>query len=138
MARPDAADAPAAARHTTIGWPSGPTTPAWQRRLFDAGYAGTIWPTEYGGRGLTPTEELIFLEETEAAGAPYVGCNFVGTLHAGPTMGAEGNAEQKAKHLPGSCKGEHVWCQGFSEPECRVGPRVAADEGRCATATTTS
>ena len=89
----------------------------WQRRLFDAGYAGTSWPKEFGGRGLTPTEELIFLEETEAAGAPYVGCNFVGTLHAGPTIGAEGNTEQKAKHLPGILKGEHVWCQGFSEPE---------------------
>ena len=56
----------------------------WQRRLYEAGYAGIAWPKEYGGRGASPTEELIFLEETEKAGAPYVGCNFVGTLHAGP------------------------------------------------------
>ncbi len=41
--------------------------------------------TRYGGRGATPTEHLIFLEETERAGAPYVGVNFVGLLHAGPT-----------------------------------------------------
>jgi alkylation response protein AidB-like acyl-CoA dehydrogenase len=89
----------------------------WQRRLHDAGYAGVAWPKEYGGRGATPAEELIFLEETERAGAPYVGCNFVGTLHAGPTIAVEGTPEQRAAHLPGILRGDHVWCQGFSEPE---------------------
>jgi alkylation response protein AidB-like acyl-CoA dehydrogenase len=88
----------------------------WQRRLYDAGYAGISWPTEYGGRGATPSEELIFLEETERAGAPYVGCNFVATLHAGPTIAAEGTPEQRARYLPPILRGEHVWCQGFSEP----------------------
>src|SRR3954471_14245069 len=39
--------------------------PAWQRMLFGAGYAGINWPAEVGGRGATPTEHLIFLEETE-------------------------------------------------------------------------
>ncbi|HLM28979.1 MAG TPA: acyl-CoA dehydrogenase family protein [Acidimicrobiales bacterium] len=89
----------------------------WQRRLFDAGYAGIAWPREYGGRGATPTEELIFLEETEQAGAPYVGCCFVSTLHAGPTIAAEGTPEQRATYLPGILRGDDVWCQGFSEPE---------------------
>lgn len=88
----------------------------WQRRLYEAGYAGISWPAEYGGRGTTPSEELIFLEELERAGAPYVGCNFVGTLHAGPTLIAAGSPEQQARHLPGILRGEHVWCQGFSEP----------------------
>ena len=88
----------------------------WQRTLFEAGYAGINWPADCGGRGATPAEHLIFLEETEHAGAPYVGCNFVGLLHGGPTLIAEGNDEQKAFHLPGILKGEHVWCQGFSEP----------------------
>ena len=50
----------------------------WQRRLFEAGYAGISWPTEYGGRGATLVEQLIYLEETTRAGAPYVGVNFVG------------------------------------------------------------
>src|SRR5688500_7303917 len=59
---------------------------AWQRMLYDAGYAGINWPKEFGGRGATPTEHLIFLEETERARAPYVGQNFVGLLHAGPTL----------------------------------------------------
>jgi hypothetical protein len=89
---------------------------AWQRKLFEAGYAGINWPTEYGGRGATPTEHLIFLEETERAGAPYVGVNFVGLLHAGPTLGAEASPAQKSEHLPKILCGDEVWCQGFSEP----------------------
>ncbi len=89
---------------------------AWQRTLFDAGYAGVNWPKEYGGCGATPTEHLIFLEETERARAPYVGMNFVGLLHAGPTLIVEASPEQKAAHLPGILRGDHVWCQGFSEP----------------------
>ena len=88
----------------------------WQRMLFDAGYAGINWPKEFGGRGATPTEHLIFLEETERARAPYVGQNFVGLLHAGPTLIAEATPEQKTFHLPAILRGEHVWCQGFSEP----------------------
>src|SRR5919197_790797 len=97
---------------------------AWQRMLFDAGYAGIDWPTEFGGRGASPTEHLIFLEETERAGAPYVGVNFVGLLHAGPTLIAEGTPEQRARYLPSILKGEEVWCQGFSEP--RAGSDLAS------------
>lgn len=89
----------------------------WQRRLHEAGYAGVSWPAAYGGRGATPSEELIFLEETERAGAPYVGCCFVSTLHAGPTIAAEGTPEQRARYLPPILRGDNVWCQGFSEPE---------------------
>jgi alkylation response protein AidB-like acyl-CoA dehydrogenase len=89
----------------------------WQRRLFEAGYAGISWPEAYGGRGATPSEELIFLEETQRAGAPYVGCCFVSTLHAGPTIAAEGTPGQRACHLLPILRGDEVWCQGFSEPE---------------------
>jgi alkylation response protein AidB-like acyl-CoA dehydrogenase len=88
----------------------------WQRLLFEAGYAGINWPTEYGGRGATPTEHLIYLEESERAHAPYVGVNFVGLLHAGPTLIAEASTEQRQQHLPRVLRGEEVWCQGFSEP----------------------
>ena len=89
---------------------------AWQRALFDAGYAGLDWPVAAGGRGASPTRHLIFLEETERAGAPYVGVNFVGLLHAGPTLIAEATDEQKQRHLPRILRGDEVWCQGFSEP----------------------
>ncbi|GGO86837.1 acyl-CoA dehydrogenase [Wenjunlia tyrosinilytica] len=90
---------------------------AWQRMLHDAGYAGIHWPKEVGGRGAGPAEHLIHLEETEKAGAPYVGANFVGLLHAGPTIAAEGTAEQRRRWLPPILRGEQVWCQGFSEPQ---------------------
>jgi alkylation response protein AidB-like acyl-CoA dehydrogenase len=88
----------------------------WQRRLFDAGYAGLHWPKEYGGRGASPTEQLIFYEEITRARAPIVGVNFVGLLHAGPTLIEEGTDAQKAEHLPQILRGDEVWCQGFSEP----------------------
>jgi hypothetical protein len=89
----------------------------WQRLLFDAGYAGVDWPVEGGGRGASPVEELIFKEELARAHAPYVGVNFVGLLHAGPTVIAEGTPEQRRRFLPPILRGEHVWCQGFSEPD---------------------
>ncbi|MFD5388328.1 acyl-CoA dehydrogenase family protein [Streptomyces sp. NPDC127074] len=89
----------------------------WQRMLHDAGYAGLHWPKDAGGQGATPTQHLIFLEETERAGAPYVGAGFVGLLHAGPTIAAEGTPEQRARWLPPILRGDEVWCQGFSEPD---------------------
>ncbi len=89
---------------------------AWQRMLFDAGYAGINWPKELGGRGASPAEHLAFLEETERAHAPYVGVNFVGLLHAGPTLIAEATPEQRSRYLPPILRGDEVWCQGFSEP----------------------
>ena len=88
----------------------------WQRRLYDAGYAAINWPKAYGGRDASPSEQLVFLEETTRARAPYVGVNFVGSLHAGPTIMTEGSDEQKARYLPPILRGDEVWCQGFSEP----------------------
>jgi len=88
----------------------------WQRLLHDGGFAGLNWPREYGGRSLPVSQQLVFLEEYAASGAPYVGINFVGNAHAGPTLIAEGSEEQRRFHLPRILKGESVWCQGFSEP----------------------
>jgi alkylation response protein AidB-like acyl-CoA dehydrogenase len=89
---------------------------AWQRRLFDGGYAGMSWPRAYGGRDASLSEQLIYHEEYAHARAPYVGVNFVGLLHGGPTIIAEGTPEQKARHIPFILRGEQTWCQGFSEP----------------------
>jgi len=88
----------------------------WQRKLFDAGYAGINWPADYGGRDASLTEQLVYYEEIARAKAPYVGVNFVGLLHGGPTLIAEGTEQQKAAHIPRILRGEEVWCQGFSEP----------------------
>jgi len=89
---------------------------AWQRKLFDAGYAGLAWPAAFGGRGLPVTQQLVYLEEYARADAPYIGVNFVGLMHAGPTLIAEGSDAQRREHLPRILRGDAVWCQGFSEP----------------------
>jgi alkylation response protein AidB-like acyl-CoA dehydrogenase len=83
---------------------------AWQRALYGAGYGNVHWDA-------SPTLRLIFLEETERAGAPYVGANFVGLLHAGPTIAAEGTPEQRERWLGPILRGDEIWCQGFSEPD---------------------
>jgi len=69
---------------------------AWQRTLFDAGYAGLHWPAEHGGRGAPATQQLVYLEEYARARAPYISVNFVGLMHAGPTLIAEGTPDQRA------------------------------------------
>jgi alkylation response protein AidB-like acyl-CoA dehydrogenase len=90
---------------------------AWQRRQFEGGWAGIAWPREYGGRGLSPVEQLIWYEEYARAGGPYIRCCFVGINHGGPTLILRGTPEQKARHLPAILRGDEVWCQGFSEPD---------------------
>lgn len=89
---------------------------AWQRKLFDAGYAGLAWPAQFGGRGLPITQQLVYLEEYARADAPYISVNFVGLMHAGPTLIAEGSEAQRRMHLEKILRGDAIWCQGFSEP----------------------
>jgi alkylation response protein AidB-like acyl-CoA dehydrogenase len=89
---------------------------AWQRTLYEAGYAGISWPKEYGGRGASLMEQLIWYEEFARSGAHEPSTLFVGLNHGGPTLIARGSEAQKAFHLPQILRGEVVWCQGFSEP----------------------
>jgi len=89
---------------------------AWQRRQYEGGWAGISWPVEYGGRGLSLTQQIIWHEECAKANAPVGGSLFIALSHAGPTLIVRGSEEQKAFHLPKMLKGESVWCQGFSEP----------------------
>jgi alkylation response protein AidB-like acyl-CoA dehydrogenase len=89
---------------------------AWQRKQFDAGWAGINWPTEYGGRGLSLLQQVIWYEEYASLGLPGIDACFVGNSHAGPTLISRSSEEQKSFHLPKILRGELVWCQGFSEP----------------------
>ena len=89
----------------------------WQRKQYDGGWAGIAWPTEYGGRGLSVVEQLIWFEEYAKAGAPYIRTCFVGINHAGPTLIMAGSEDQKKEHLLPILRGDEVWCQGFSEPD---------------------
>jgi alkylation response protein AidB-like acyl-CoA dehydrogenase len=88
----------------------------WQRKQYEGGWAGISWPKEYGGRGLSLVEQLIWYEECAGAGAPVGGSMFVALTHAGPTLITRGSEAQKSFHLPKILRGEALWCQGFSEP----------------------
>jgi alkylation response protein AidB-like acyl-CoA dehydrogenase len=89
---------------------------AWQRAQYEGGWAGIAWPKEYGGRGLSLIEQLIWHEEYAQAGGPYAGSCFVGLNHGGPTLILRGTEAQRSFHLPRILRGEVIWCQGFSEP----------------------
>ena len=88
---------------------------AWQRELFDAGWAGLGWPAEYGGRDLPVAQRLIWAQEAAAAGVPP-GINLIGEAIAGPTLMAHGTEEQKRRWLPPILRADEIWCQLFSEP----------------------
>jgi alkylation response protein AidB-like acyl-CoA dehydrogenase len=89
---------------------------AWQRTQYDGGWAGISWPGEYGGRGLSLLEQLIWYEEYGRAALSSMDSTFVGLNHAGPTLIQCATPEQKAAHLPPILRGDVLWCQGFSEP----------------------
>jgi alkylation response protein AidB-like acyl-CoA dehydrogenase len=87
----------------------------WQRELFDGGWAGLAWPAEYGGRGATLVEQVIFNEEAARARAPEP-INVIGLYMAGPTIISWGTEAHKRRYLEPLLSGEEIWCQGFSEP----------------------
>src|SRR5205814_2746959 len=75
------------------------------------------WPKEYGGGGLSPLETVVLAEEFAKAGVPQSGANDVfGIQMVGNTIIEWGTEEQKRFFLPRILSGEHVWCQGYSEP----------------------
>jgi alkylation response protein AidB-like acyl-CoA dehydrogenase len=87
-----------------------------QKRLFEAGYAGMHYPKEYGGQGRTLMEEVIVLE---TVASHCIELKFPGVITFGmacPTLLICGTEEQKKEFLPKALDGTHVWCQGFSEP----------------------
>ena len=88
---------------------------AWQRTLHDHGWAGISWPTAFGGRGASPIQSAIFNEE-QGNFAVATGAFAVAIGMVGPTLIAHGTPEQQAEFLPGMLRGDHVWCQLFSEP----------------------
>jgi alkylation response protein AidB-like acyl-CoA dehydrogenase len=87
----------------------------WQRQLHEAGYLGLNWPREYGGRGATLMQQLIFSQEMVEARAPDP-INVIGLGMAGPVIIHHGTDEQKRRYLDRILSAEEIWCQGFSEP----------------------
>lgn len=87
----------------------------WEGVLAGAGLSAVSWPREYGGRGATPLEWLIFEEEYYAAGGPGR-LNQSGVNLLAPTLFAHGTEEQLARILPPMVSGEVIWAQAWSEP----------------------
>jgi alkylation response protein AidB-like acyl-CoA dehydrogenase len=90
---------------------------AWQRRQHAAGWAGIDWPAEFGGRGMSALEQVVWYEELARAGAPHKSVLTAGLHQIGHTIMLCGSDEQKAQYLPGILDGSTIWCQGFSEPD---------------------
>jgi len=88
---------------------------AWHRELYEGGWVGLSWPKEYGGRGATLMEQILFNQELGRLRLPS-GCNVLGVMMAGPAIMHWGNEEQKQRHLQKILSGEEIWCEGLSEP----------------------
>src|SRR6266540_1883709 len=88
---------------------------SWQKKVYEGGWAGIAWPKEYGGRGASLVERMIFDQEMTAHKAPGL-MNVLGLEIVGPTLIVHGTEGQKQAHLPKILSGEEIWCQGFSEP----------------------
>lgn len=87
---------------------------AWYFKLAEKGWLAPGWPREHGGMGLSAARQIIMTEELERHGCART--NDHGILMVGPLLIRYGTAEQKQYFLPKILAGEHVWCQGYSEP----------------------
>ncbi|MDP6182179.1 MAG: acyl-CoA dehydrogenase family protein [Gammaproteobacteria bacterium] len=88
---------------------------AWQKLKSDNGWACLQWPEEFGGRGASPMELIIWGQEESRYDVP-VGPYAIGLGMCGPTMIAYASDEHKAERLPRMSSGVDIWCQLFSEP----------------------
>src|SRR5580704_17418504 len=88
---------------------------AWQKKKADAGWACLHWPKDYGGRGASPIERVIWQQE-EGAYGKLSAVFIIGHGMCGPTMMAFAGEAEKRKYLPPLASGEKIWCQLFSEP----------------------
>ena len=86
----------------------------WYFKLAEQGWLCPGWPKQYGGMGLSAGKQIIMVEEFERHGVART--NDHGIIMVGPLLIAHGTEAQKAEFLPKVLSGEHIWCQGYSEP----------------------
>jgi alkylation response protein AidB-like acyl-CoA dehydrogenase len=86
----------------------------WYFKLAEKGWLAPGWPREHGGMGLSAAKQLIMIEERERHGCARL--NDMGVNMLGPLVIRHGTDEQKQFFLPRILTGEHIWCQGYSEP----------------------
>ena len=89
---------------------------AWDATVADAGWGAVSWPPEYGGRGATVLEQMVYAEETTRARAP-VPLNVIGMNNIAPAIMQYGTEAQKHELLPRMMRADDIWCQGMSEPD---------------------
>jgi len=88
----------------------------WQSACYEAGFVGRAWPSEFGGGGRPPAEQIIVDQELAAGSAPEF-VNVVGLDVLGPSLLRFGNDGQRRRYIPPILAADEIWCQGFSEPE---------------------
>ncbi|MCK8783609.1 acyl-CoA dehydrogenase family protein [Roseomonas sp. NAR14] len=86
----------------------------WYFRLAEKGWLAPGWPKEFGGMGLSPAKQIILIEEYERHGVART--NDHGIVMVGPLLIQYGTKAQQERFLPPILRGEHIWCQGYSEP----------------------
>jgi alkylation response protein AidB-like acyl-CoA dehydrogenase len=87
----------------------------WHKKLYEHGWVGLNWPKEYGGRGATFIEQVIFQQELGRLGLP-MGINVLGIIMTGPALMQWGTDEQKQRYLKPIIMADEIWCEGMSEP----------------------
>ncbi|WP_397576856.1 acyl-CoA dehydrogenase family protein [Sphingorhabdus sp.] len=88
----------------------------WQRKVYEAGYFGMSWPTEYGGHGMHPEYQRIATRIMKSHDAPIM-LNAIANGWTGPLLLDIGREEDKRRFIKPMLSAEEIWCQGFSEPE---------------------
>lgn len=86
----------------------------WYMALARQGWLCPGWPREHGGMGLSPAKQLIMMEEQERHGCARI--SDFGIIMLGPLLIRYGTGAQRARFLPPILRGEHIWAQGYSEP----------------------
>ena len=87
----------------------------WHKKLYENGWVGLNWPKQYGGRGATFIEQVIFQQELGRLGLP-MGINVLGIIMTGPALMQWGTDEQKQRYLKPIIMADEIWCEGMSEP----------------------
>ncbi len=88
---------------------------AWQAKKHAAGLAAITWANEYGGRGGTPIQQVVYHQEEARFLVPR-GYFEIGLGMCIPTLHAYATEAQKQRYTPKALAGEEIWCQLFSEP----------------------
>ena len=93
---------------------SGKEMGAWMKKVSKKGWIAPAWPKKWGGMGLSPAKQIIYIEERERVGV--MRDPDMGIVMFGPMLMRWGTEAQKQEYLPKIIANEHIWCQGYSEP----------------------